>query len=94
MCFRFSGAELRKNTNPHSALMNYVPGCMDLHRNSKADHRLSLGLSWPGSAASVGDVAAVSTHHKARSKLSRSPYLHTQLPEMEVIKQWAGGLTA
>lgn len=68
MCFRFSGAELRKNTNPHSALMNYVPGCMDLHRNSKADHRLSLGLSWPGSAASVGDVAVVSTHHKAKEQ--------------------------
>lgn len=68
MCFRFSGAELRKNTNPHSVLMNYVPRCMDLHRNSKADHRLSLGLSWPGSAVSTGDVAVDPAHHRAKEQ--------------------------
>lgn len=98
-CFRFLGAELRGNIKPHSMLMNYFPRCMDLHKDGKADLLVgwqepeglridlrSQGLlpppwMWPWAAG-------------LRVAWSRSPYLHTQLSEVEGIKQQAGGLRA
>lgn len=74
MCFRFSGAELRRNTNPHSMLINYFQG-VRISTDSKADHWLSPALSKPGSAASAGDreVAIGPRHHRAEEQTEQQP---------------------